>query len=51
VSTVELPSNPLLQYAAVVKNSGGAIHDLIREWTEEWLAGVGRAVAQAQRCG
>lgn len=38
---VELPSSPMLQYAAVVKSSGSAIHELIREWTEEWLAGVG----------
>ena len=38
---VELPSLPMLQYAAVVKSSGSAIHELIREWTEEWLAGVG----------
>jgi hypothetical protein len=38
---VELPSSPMLQYAAVVKSAGGAIHNLIREWTEEWLEGVG----------
>lgn len=37
----ELPSDPLLQYGAVVKSIGGAIYDLIREWTEEWLDGVG----------
>ncbi|KAH8990788.1 hypothetical protein EDB92DRAFT_723210 [Lactarius akahatsu] len=39
--SVELPSDPLLQYGAVVKSIGGAIYDLIREWTEEWLDGVG----------
>ncbi|KAI9455663.1 hypothetical protein BJY52DRAFT_1121741, partial [Lactarius psammicola] len=39
--TVDLPSDPLLQYTAVVKSVGGAIHDLVREWTEEWMAGVG----------
>jgi hypothetical protein len=38
---VELPSSPMLQYAAVVKSAGGAIHDHVREWTEEWLTGVG----------
>jgi len=38
---VELLSSPLLQYEAVVKSAGGAIHDLVQEWTEEWLAGVG----------
>jgi hypothetical protein len=37
----ELPSSPLLHYAAVVKSAGGAIHDLVREWTEVWLEGVG----------
>ncbi|KAH9016322.1 hypothetical protein EDB84DRAFT_1581964 [Lactarius hengduanensis] len=41
VFSVELPSDPLLQYGAVVKRIGGAIYDLIREWTEEWLDGVG----------
>ena len=39
--TVELPSSPLLHYAAVVKSAGGAIRDLVQEWTEERLAGVG----------
>ncbi|KAH8984551.1 hypothetical protein EDB86DRAFT_3084442 [Lactarius hatsudake] len=39
--SVELPSDPLLQYGAVVKSIGGAIYDLVREWTEEWLEGVG----------
>lgn len=38
---VELPCSPLLHYAAVVKSAGGAIRDLVQEWTEEWLAGVG----------
>ena len=37
----ELPSSPLNHYEAVVKSAGGAIHDLVREWTEDWLAGVG----------
>ncbi|KAH9170233.1 hypothetical protein EDB89DRAFT_1979523 [Lactarius sanguifluus] len=37
--SVELPSDPLLQYGAVVKSIGGAIYDLVREWTEEWLEG------------
>ena len=40
-AAIELPSSPMLQYAAVVKSSGRAIHGIIREWTEEWLAGVG----------
>jgi hypothetical protein len=31
----------LLHYAAVVKSAGGTIHDLVQEWKEEWLAGVG----------
>ena len=31
----------MLRYAAVVKSAGGAIHDLVREWTDEWLVGVG----------
>ena len=51
---VELPSSLLLQYAAVVKSAGGAIHDLVREWTDEWLAGVGErggAVAEARLRG
>ncbi len=39
--SVEFPSDPLLQYAAVVKSVGGAIHELVQEWTEEWLEGVG----------
>ncbi|KAH8985107.1 hypothetical protein EDB92DRAFT_1884288 [Lactarius akahatsu] len=39
--SVELPTDPLLQYGAVVKSIGGAIYDLVREWTEEWLDGVG----------
>lgn len=38
---VKLPSSPMLRYAAVLKSAGGAIDDLVREWTEEWLAGVG----------
>ncbi|KAH9015316.1 hypothetical protein EDB84DRAFT_1679947 [Lactarius hengduanensis] len=39
--SVELPSDPLLQYGAVVKRISGAIYNLIWEWTEEWLDGVG----------
>ena len=51
VFTVELPSSPLHQYAAVTKSCGGAIHDLVQEWTEEWLAGVGGADAEARLRG
>jgi hypothetical protein len=39
--TVELPSSISHQYPAVAKGAGGAIHDLVQEWTEEWLGGVG----------
>lgn len=39
--TVELLSSPLLHYAAVAKSVGAAIRDLVREWTEKWLAEVG----------
>jgi hypothetical protein len=49
---VELPSSPLLQYTAVMKSAGSAIHGLVREWSEEWLAGVGtRADAEARLKG
>ncbi|KAH9052772.1 hypothetical protein EDB87DRAFT_1570004 [Lactarius vividus] len=39
--SVELPSDPVLHYTAVAKSIGGAVHELVREWSEEWLAGVG----------
>ncbi|KAF8260911.1 hypothetical protein EI94DRAFT_1705947 [Lactarius quietus] len=49
---VELPSSLFLHYTAVMKSAGSAIHDLVREWSEEWLAGVGtRADAEARLKG
>ncbi|KAF8259805.1 hypothetical protein EI94DRAFT_1706802 [Lactarius quietus] len=50
--TVELPSSAVLHYETVVKTAGSAIHDLVRGWTEEWLAGVGtRADAEVRLKG
>ncbi len=37
---VELPSDPLL-HVTVLKGESGVIHNLVQEWTDEWLARVG----------
>lgn len=44
---VELPSDPRQCYRAVVKAAGSAIHNLVQEWTKEWLAGT-RSDAEAE---
>ena len=52
--TYELPDSPMQYYTAVVKSVGGAIHDLVQEWTEGWLAGVnarGGADTEARLAG
>ena len=52
--TFELPKSPLQYFTAMVKSIGGAIHDLVQEWTGEWLAGVdarGGADAEARLAG
>ncbi len=38
---VELPADALRQFETVVKSAGSAIHDLVQEWTKEWLSGTG----------
>lgn len=47
VFSVELPSMPTQRYPAVVKAAGSAIHNLVQEWTREWLAGT-RSDADAE---
>ena len=37
---VELPSDSSQWYRAVVNAAGSAIHNLVQEWTREWLAGT-----------
>ena len=37
---VELPSDARRWYRAVVKAAGSAIHNLVQEWTVEWLSGT-----------
>ena len=37
---VELPSETIKRYLTAVKAVGGAIHNLVQEWTAEWLAGI-----------
>jgi hypothetical protein len=43
LSSTEPPSNAKQwdqRYRAVVKAVGGSIHNLVREWTAEWLSGT-----------
>ena len=44
---VELPSGITQWYLTTVKAVGGAIHNLVQEWTAEWLAGI-RSDADAE---
>lgn len=44
---VELPSALMQRYPAAVKAAGSAIHNLVQEWTREWLAGT-RSDADAE---
>ena len=44
---VGLPSDPGQWYRAVLKAAGSAIHNLVQEWTREWLAGT-RSDAEAE---
>jgi len=44
---VELPSKITQWYLTTVKAVGGAIHNLVQEWTAEWLAGT-RSDAEAE---
>jgi len=37
---VELPSDARQWYRSVVKTAGSTIHNLVQEWTAEWLAGT-----------
>lgn len=44
---VELPSQFMRWYITAMKAVGGAIHNLVQEWTAEWLAGT-RSDADAE---
>jgi len=44
---VELPSGIRQWYLTAVKAVGGAIHNLVQEWTAEWLTGI-RSDADAE---
>src|SRR6266702_1334688 len=44
-------ANHLLQYATVAKIAGRTIHNLVREWMEKRLAGVGAREGAAEGHG